>query len=986
MSPSRRSDGTRVQTTSELLDPALEAAGLAVAAVSLEGSLLAATSSFAERVGRRLEGLPGTALADVVLGHERVGQLLEDVRRGMAAGAADASPVAERRRDAVFWAVVRDTGGVATHLHVVLAAEAVASPAVGGQAAALLEHAADATWTADSEGTVLSITSRMLAEYGLAPQDVVGTSVFDWIAPEDAAAFRSAWDAVVRQASSHEVVECRLALPGRQVTWVQERLTDLRDDPNVGAICGNVIDISHRRLREQRRELQERRLRAGFEQSGIPQGVLSTQGRFVEVNGALCSLLDRSRETLLGMHVQEITHPADAGRANQVLGRLISGAVEAAQAERVLIGPGGRPLPVLVDTAVLRDDTGAVDAVVGHLMDLSPLRDAERRRQQQEEFFLALSTNASELVLVSDAEAQILYVSAALQNVLGYEGHDVVGSVGFSFVHPEDEGAARDAYQEVVSRGGTRTYVVRVIAADGSWHSMEATATNLTHTSLGGIVTNMRDITDRVALEAELALVQQRYRDVFEATSLGLLVITPDAEILEANQAVCRLLGYTREELLQRRSTDLVVGSALTLEERQQRVATRGPTGYEIEEVMLRRDGTVLPVLLTVNVIQPPVGAAGQISLVVRDQSRLKELQAQLLRSERLEAAGRVAAGVVHDTNNILAAVSGYAELLADAVAGQPTAEQHLAGIRRSIQRANDMVAQLLAFTRGQHLAAAEVDLREVVEDLEEMLQRLMPDGVRLLVDAQPAPTVADVSQVRQVVLNLLVNARDAVATDGTVRLSTGVLDIKGDDVLKQGRYAVLTVADDGAGMDEAVAHRCFEPFFSTRSTHGGTGLGLSTAHGIAQQSGGDLRVRTAPGQGAEFQLLLPAAGVGTPTATDVRPHVLVAEDDSDFRSVLVQALQRTGYTVTEAEDGRAALATGVLPDLLVTDLDMPNLDGLGLTRALRNRREDLPVLFVSGGASVPSLPGARFLRKPFPMVALLQAVAAALGERSPQR
>lgn len=957
---------------------ALHDADLPVAFVALDGSVLAATPAFADGVRCSLDGLPGTPLGEVLLGLEAVRDLLAEVGRGVGTGIV-ATPAAQHD-GAVFWSLVRTPAGVPSHLQVILTT-APAPPSAGavGRTEALLGHAADATWLADSEGTVLSITARLLQDYGVTTAEIVGSSIFDWIAEVDAAAFRAAWDAVAHGPSPFEVVECRLALPGPSETWVQERLTDLRDDPDVGAVCGSVVDITARRLQEQQRTLREWRLRAGFEQSRAPQGVLSTMGRILDANAALCRLVGMSREAVLGRHVRELTHPSDTGRADEVLGRLLSGDVDAAQVERVILGPGGRPLPVLVENAVLRDADGAVDALVTHLHDLTPLRRAEWRRRQQEEYFLALTANARDLVLVTDEEGRVLYASAALQRVAGYEHHEVVGSVAFDFLHPEDEPGVRELYEEVVSGGGARSYDVRVLAADGSWRWFENTVANLSGTAVGGMVTNVRDITDRVALQTELARAQQRYRDVFEATSLGFLVITTEAEVVEVNAALCGLLGYSREELLGSDSTALMAGPPISLQQRQQRVAAHGAAGYEIEEVMRRSDGTVVPVLMTVNLIQAAGGAEGQISLVVRDQSRIQQLQARVLRSERLEAAGRVAAGVVHDTNNILGAVSGYAELLAEAVAGQAIAERHLAGIRRCIQRADDMVTQLLAFSRGQHLAAAQVDLRDVVTDLEEMLRRLLPQDVHLVVDAQPAPTVADPSQVRQVVLNLVVNARDAITQAGTVRLSTGLREL-GEDPLGAGRYAVLTVADDGVGMDEATARRCFEPFFSSRPDKGGTGLGLSTAHGIAKQSGGDLRVRTVPGGGAEFELLLPAGG-GTGPAAGAGRHVLVADDDGEVRAMLVQALEGNGYRVTAVEDGRAALATGIVPDLLLTDLDMPHVDGIALSAALRERQADLPVLFVSGSGSPPDVAGTRFLRKPVPVAALLAAIGAALGD-----
>jgi CheY-like chemotaxis protein len=350
-----------------------------------------------------------------------------------------------------------------------------------------------------------------------------------------------------------------------------------------------------------------------------------------------------------------------------------------------------------------------------------------------------------------------------------------------------------------------------------------------------------------------------------------------------------------------------------------------------------------------------------------------------------MEATGRLAAGVAHDANNILAALAGYAEMLREEVSDSPAAQRHLAGIDRSIDRADEMVAHLLAFTRGQHLQASEVDLAAVVQDLEDILRRLLPSGVDLTLDTRAAPALTDPAQVRQVVLNLVVNAREGVQGSGLVQVMTGVVELADDEYLDDGSYACLSVFDNGRGMEETVAERCFEPFFSTRVARGGTGLGLSTAHGIARQSGGDLRVRTAPGEGAEFQLLLPlpvAAGATSPMPPSPSGHaagrvILLAEDDPDVRAVVAAMLRSHGHRVVEAVDGRAALAARVRPDLLVTDLEMPNLGGRELAAALRQRRPDLPVLFISGGTAPPEL--RPLLTKPFSPEELLAALAGAL-------
>ena len=283
---------------------------------------------------------------------------------------------------------------------------------------------------------------------------------------------------------------------------------------------------------------------------------------------------------------------------------------------------------------------------------------------------------------------------------------------------------------------------------------------------------------------------------------------------------------------------------------------------YEREEQLVHRDGSLVPILGTVTVLRDSRGGQPLVAVIVRDLTPMRALQARLVTAERMEAIGRLAGGIAHDINNVLAAVSGYAQLLTTEVEGSPRGERLLGGLFRTVERVGDLVSQLLAFARQQELQPVEQDLCDLVFDLEDMLRRLLPDDVRLVVTRQAVTQVlADASQLQQVLLNLVVNARNALPDGGTITVAVDVTQLPGDDggPLPAGRYARLTVTDDGVGMSPEVASQCFEPFFTTRSKAGGHGLGLSTAYGIARQSGGDLRVETAPGRGSRFTLLLPA-------------------------------------------------------------------------------------------------------------------------------
>jgi signal transduction histidine kinase len=351
----------------------------------------------------------------------------------------------------------------------------------------------------------------------------------------------------------------------------------------------------------------------------------------------------------------------------------------------------------------------------------------------------------------------------------------------------------------------------------------------------------------------------------------------------------------------------------------------------------------------------------------------LEETSEQLRQSQKMEAIGRLAGGVAHDFNNLLLAINGYADFLATAVT-DPEHRQYAQEIQKAGERAAALTHQLLAFSRRQVLQMRLLDLNDSVREIEAMLRRLIGVGVRIDLDLDPRlrSVDADPSQIAQVLLNLAVNARDSMAGRGALTIATRN---DGDEV-------VLEVTDDGAGMDEATRARAFEPFFTTKPTGQGTGLGLSTVYGIVTQSGGSIDVRSAPGEGATFSIRLPAsadAALATPAAGTAAParggeRILVVDDEKIVRELLAQMLRQQGYAVAVAASAREARALDGPWDLLLTDVVMPETDGVKLARTIDARH----VLFVSGYDQEALVAAdASFLQKPFSREDLTRAVRA---------
>jgi len=378
---------------------------------------------------------------------------------------------------------------------------------------------------------------------------------------------------------------------------------------------------------------------------------------------------------------------------------------------------------------------------------------------------------------------------------------------------------------------------------------------------------------------------------------------------------------------------------------------------------------------------------------IARDITERKALEAQLRQSAKMEAVGRLAGGVAHDFNNLLTAISTNAYLALTGVRNAQDVTEELGQIKCASDRAAGLTRQLLAFSRKQMLQPRVLHINEAVREASGLLQRVIGEDVQLVCALDPStwPVVADEGQLSQVVMNLAVNARDAMPSGGTLAITTGNIDVTDRLAARQrglprGEYVVLTMRDTGTGMDRSTQERIFEPFFTTKEQGKGTGLGLSTVYGIVKQSNGHIQVASAPGQGTAFWIFLPraiadpaptaAAEPRGPERTSIDATVLIVEDEPQVRAAAARVLRRYGYTVLECQNGLEALATWSERrhdvSLIITDVVMPQLGGRELVRRLRDEGATVPVLFISGyaeGATPERMDvsgRSAFLAKPF--------------------
>jgi two-component system, cell cycle sensor histidine kinase and response regulator CckA len=495
-----------------------------------------------------------------------------------------------------------------------------------------------------------------------------------------------------------------------------------------------------------------------------------------------------------------------------------------------------------------------------------------------------------------------------------------------------------------------------------------------------------RDITAQKRAEEEVRESEARFRAVFDNAIVPMIVFDDDLRYVNANPAACALVGLSLEEMLRLRIHDLSE-SPEDAERFREALFRDGQLGgqYRIRVP----DGTVREVEFHAKAnVQP-----GRHLAVSYEVTERKQLEAQLRQAQRMEAIGRLAGGVAHDFNNQLAAITLYADLaLANLGGDVERSRRELEGIQHVTDRAASLTRQLLAFGRRQILNPSALDLNDVVVLAETMLGRLIGEHITLNTVIHPdlETIVADPAQLEQLIVNLVVNARDAISDNGTISIQTANADLAREDgrgiaTFQPGRYVVLTVSDTGRGMDAETRALVFEPFFTTKPTGEGTGLGLATAYGFVKQTGGYIWVDSEPGEGTTVTVAFPAVSDAEPARlarTDTTAPgggaetVLLAEDEDIVRAVTAEILENAGYTVLPAANGRdafelAAAYEGPI-DVLLTDWIMPEMGGPEIAKRLRAVRPDLRVIFMSGYAESDAVldqlerGDTAFLPKPF--------------------
>jgi PAS domain S-box-containing protein len=656
----------------------------------------------------------------------------------------------------------------------------------------------------------------------------------------------------------------------------------------------------------------------------------------------------------------------------------------------------------------MRGGDGRIVGTIGFALALGSSADDWSARRSSARRYRAVVSSAPVGVAVLTLDGQVLECNAALARILDYSAREICrrGIAGLS--HPDDLMLDVHLFSELIEGRRDRYQIEkRCFRRDGSlvWCNLTVSLVRSDSGAPELVVAVVDDVSERKEAVQALRASEAKFRGVYESGMLGVVFFDVGGAITDANDAFLEMLGYRREDLSGAgiRWKDLTPGEFAGVD--QQALAEMAARGVSrpYEKEFLRSDGTRVPVLAGGALFE---GQRDGVSFVL-DMREKRRLEAQFHHAQRLEVVGRLAGGVAHDFNNLLTVVLGSAEQAAITVDKGSAAAAYLAQIQEAGTRAAQLTKQLLAFGRRQIMQPRVFDLDDLVRRIEALLRRVIREDITLVTDlgAAGARVRADPGMLEQVLMNLVVNARDAIRGSGTIQISTRrEATVCGEGIRSgcelAGPCVWISVRDSGSGMDPETLAHVFEPFFTTKGPGVGTGLGLAIVHGVVQQSGGGIRVDSAPGAGSTFEIVLPETS--EPAAAEAPPlfprtargseTLLVVEDDLAVLDVTSGILAGLGYQVIATNGPAQALSASDRHEdpihMVVSDLVMPGMGGTELASRVRNRHPEAKVLFLSGyageaisAAASPEVAGA-LLAKPFTRIQLALKIREILEAR----
>jgi len=977
----------------------------AIVRSDLAGIVVAWNASAEDLYGYTAQEMIGQPIATVV--PERLHEESVRVLQGIAAGKSQARfETVRRRKEGSPIQVSLVVSPVKNSLGEIVGASTIAREIIDRKhreecerLAAVVESSDDAIIGETLEGTITAWNPGAANLFGYSPLEAAGKPIQMLLPPERINEESEILERIKNGQRVKHFETVRVRKNGTEV-HVSVTISPIRD--RSGAIIGAsqiARDMSGRKCAEEELRKSEERFSKAFRQSPLAI-VISTEEdeRYLDVNESFLNLVGCERADVIGHTPSERMFWAQPSLRIDLLRQLRA---------------GGKVTDVRVQfktsTSEIRDaeltwepiEVEGQPCLLAFIRDITGRMRSEKRLREYERVVEGLE----DMIVVVDRDHRYIIANRAFLNCRAMESGQVLG-------HRVDEVLEKETYESVVKEKMNECFGGKIVQYELKYRNpkLGERALLVSYFPIAGptgierIACVLRDITERKRAEEQLRKSEDRFSKAFRQSPLAIAISTQaDGMYLDANESFLTMTGYTREDVVGHTASELRVWGlpSLRADFLQQLRKGEKVTGRRMEF----KTSTAETREAELSWEEIEVDGQPCILAFMRDITETQRLEAQFLQAQKMEAVGRLAGGVAHDFNNMLSVIIGYSDLSADLLASDSPVKRHLAQIKKASERAALLTRQLLAFSRQQVIFPRILNLNEVVNNVTTMLLRMVGDSIS--VSFQPITPIgsikADPGQIEQILMNLVVNSRDAMPHGGEIIIETAHAELDEHYVAEHpgsqtGRHVILAVSDTGCGIEEAITNKIFEPFFTTKGIGQGTGLGLSTVYGIVTQSKGSICVHSEVGKGAKFTIYFPR--IAAEAEELIQAHevddvisgtetILLVEDDASVRKVTSSLLSSAGYRVIEASNAKKALeiitSSGSGIDLLLTDLIMFGKSGFDLFEQAKVIRPGLRSLFMSGyTGDLIALQGGliserAFLPKPFTRVSLLKKVYSAL-------
>jgi two-component system, cell cycle sensor histidine kinase and response regulator CckA len=892
----------------------------------------------------------------------------------------------------------------------------------------IVETTSEWIWEMDLDGRHTFSNPGVIAILGYHPEKITGQNTDSFLHAEDQAEVKMRLP---------RLIAGKQGWKGWVLRWRHKdgtyRYLESNASPIISA-AGELVgylgadrDITDRMRADEALKESERKARAIFDLSFGFIGLLTPEGALIEANRSALEFAGVQWSDVSGKLFWETpwwTHSPDLQKQLREAVR-IAACGELVRFEATHLDSGGKLHAIDFSLKPVKDEKGLVVLLIPEGRDISERKKAEEALAQSELRFRSIIQSSSDIIVVLDKNGNVTYESPSASLILGYEPGFLLGRSPLFLIHPEDLNMVKKELQNVfegTNKGIPTSYRLR--NADGSWIYLEAVGSNqLQNPAVCGIVITARDITVRMKFEGALRASEERYRQIANCVPELIWIMDLSGNFTYVNSAVEHTYGWTVEEFLRLNFRDLVTPQYASKQaaDLDQEIAQalmmpqydrNSVQVFESEE--FRKDGSMFWTEVSAAFLwsddDKPVGIIGMtrdITQRKRAEEEKSQLNTQLMQAQKMESVGRLAGGVAHDFNNMLSAILGYAEIALIRCAPSDPLCEDLKAIKKAAQRSAELTRQLLAFARKQTIIPRVLDVNETVAGMLKMLMRLIGEEIDLvwMPGAGLWPVKMDPSQIDQIMVNLCVNARDAVGGAGKITIETENTSF--DQAycavhpgFTSGEYVMVAVSDNGCGITKEVLEHLFEPFYTTKDVGKGTGLGLATIYGIIKQNNGFINVYSEPGNGTTFKIYLPRltgttlessqeSVVKTPKGNG--ELILLVEDEPMILDVSRTMLETLGYEVLAAGASSEALrqaeehAGGI--HLLITDVVMPEMNGRDLSKLLAEIQPGLKCLFTSGYTANAIAhhgiidEGVNFIQKPFSLHNLAVKIREVLGD-----